>query len=110
MSIYATLFKVSKGAAPEVEYLDGETIMNSSRVVARARWAHNSENILETPAVNGFTRFVIPFEYTEELNFSEYDYRLTIVCSSSKDGNLYEGAVGSRLTIDEFEIICDPIK
>lgn len=110
MSIYATLFKVRKGAAPTEEYLDGETIMNSSRVVGRARWAYNSENIQETPAPNGFTRFVIPFEYTEELNFYENDYRLTIVCSSSKNGDLYEGAVGSKLTVDEFEIICDPIK
>lgn len=110
MSIYATLFKVTKGAAPNEEYLDGETIMNSSRVVASARWAHNSDKIQETPALNGFTRFVIPFEYSEELNFEENDYRLTIVASSSKDGNLYEGAAGSQLTIDEFEIICDPIK
>ncbi|WP_255412471.1 PCMD domain-containing protein [Dysgonomonas sp. Marseille-P4361] len=110
MSIYATLFKVSKGAAPTEQYLDGETIMNSSRVVGRATWSANSENILETDAENGFTRFVIPFEYTEDLNFEENDYRLTIVSSSSKGGDFYEGAVGSRLIIDEFEIICDPIK
>lgn len=110
MSIYATLFRVSKGAPITEEYLDGETIMNSSRVVAKAAWTYDSEKITETPAKNGFTRFVIPFEYFEELNFDENDYRLTIVCSSSKDGNFYEGAVGSKLTIDEFEIICEPIK
>lgn len=110
MSLYAAIFKVTKGAKPSEEYLDGETIMNSSRVVGRATWSHTSKDVMETPAVNGFTRFVIPFKYTEELDFKENDYRLTIVCSSSKDGNLYEGAIGSKLIIDEFEIICDPIK
>lgn len=108
-SMYAAIFRVTKGAEPKNEYLDGETILTSERVVARAEWDPTSTKMVERAAVNGFTEFYIPFEYTGTLNYDEYDYRLTIVCSSSKDGNLYEGAVGSTLVVDELEITCDPI-
>ncbi|MDR2949292.1 MAG: PCMD domain-containing protein [Prevotella sp.] len=110
MSMYATLFKVTKGAPANEEFLDGETIMTSDRVVATARWALNSKDVQETPAINGFTKFSIPFKYNEGLDFNKNDYRLTIVLSSSKDGNEYQGAVGSTLIADDLEIICDPIK
>jgi hypothetical protein len=109
MSMYATLFKVTKGASADAEYLDGETIMTSDRVVATAKWALEAKDMVETPAVNGFTRFSIPFKYTEDLNFDANDYRLTIVLASSKDGNEYQGAVGSKLVVDNLEIICDKI-
>ncbi|MBD8388489.1 PCMD domain-containing protein [Dysgonomonas sp. BGC7] len=110
MSMYAALFKVTKGAVPDKEFLDGETILTSDRVIARAEWHHDSPNVTEKGGPNGFTEFVIPFKYTGVLDYEHYDYRITIVCSSSKDGNLYEGAVGSTLIVDELEIICDPIK
>ncbi|MDR0824573.1 MAG: PCMD domain-containing protein [Prevotella sp.] len=110
MSMYATLFKVTKGASADAEYLDGETILTSDRVVATAKWALDAKDMVETPAINGFTRFSIPFKYKEDLNFAANDYRLTIVFSSSKDGNEYQGAVGSKLIVDNVEIICDKIK
>ncbi|MDU1889386.1 MAG: PCMD domain-containing protein [Dysgonomonas sp.] len=112
MSMYAALFRVTKGAAPNKEYLDGETILTSDRVVARAEWRPDNKNMTEIKVENGFTQFSIPFKYYPEnleLDYENNDYRLTIVCSSSKDGNLYIGAVGSNLTVDELEVVCDPI-
>lgn len=109
-SMYAAIFRVTKGAAPNKEYLDGETILTSERVVARAEWNTESADMIEKPAINGFTEFAIPFKYTGVLDYDTYDYRLTIVCSSSKDGNLYEGAVGSTLVVDELEVVCDSIE
>lgn len=109
MSVYAAIFRVTKGAPADKEYLDGSTILTSERVVARAEWVPGGEGIIEKPAINGFTEFSIPFKYTNSLNYDQYDYRLTLVCSSSKDGNLYVGAVGSELIVDEFEIVCEPI-
>ncbi|NDV93336.1 hypothetical protein D0T84_00180 [Dysgonomonas sp. 521] len=109
LSMYATLFKVTKGAAANEEYLDGETIITSDRVVCTARWALKAKDMVETPAINGFTKFSIPFKYTESLDFTKNDYRLTIVLSSSKDGNEYQGAVGSKLVVDDLEVICDPV-
>lgn len=110
MSMYAVIFKVTKGAAADKEFLDGETILTSDRVVGRAEWKENGPTITFSEGPNGFTKFSIPFVYTEALDFEENDYRLTIVCSSSKDGNEYMGAVGSTLIVDDLEIICDKIK
>lgn len=110
MSIYAAIFSVTKGAAPNKEFLDGESILTSDRVVARAEWAVDAEGMVETEAINGFTAFDIPFNYSGILDYDKYDYRLTIVCSSSKDGNLYQGAAGSTLIVDDLEIVCEPIE
>lgn len=104
MSMYAAIFKVTKGAAPHKEFLDGETILTSERVIARAEWSPEAEGMIEKAAINGFTEFSIPFKYTEDMDYTLYDYRLTIVCSSSKDGNLYQGAVGSTLIVDDLAI------
>jgi hypothetical protein len=110
LSMYATIFRVTKGAQAGEEYLDGETIFTSDRVVATAGWSHTSEDVVETPAINDFIHFTIPFRYKENLDFNKYDYRLTIVLASSKDGNEYQGAVGSTLIVDDLEVVCDPIK
>lgn len=109
MSMYAALFRVTKGAAPDKEFLDGESILISENVVARAEWRPDAKGLIENEAINGFVEFSIPFTYTGPLDYDLYDYRLTIVCSSSKDGNLYEGAVGSTLIVDDLEIVCEPI-
>lgn len=109
MSMYAALFKVNRGTAPDVGFLDGESILTSDQVVARAEWDPANEKMTEQQAINGFTEFSIPFKYTEELDYELYDYRLTIVCTSSKDGNLYQGAVGSTLIVDDLEIVNEPV-
>lgn len=109
LSMYAAIFRVTKGAPANEEFLDGETIMTSDRVVGLARWAFDSKDITEKTVENGFTQFSIPFKYTKSLDFTQYDYRLTIVLSSSKDGNEYQGAAGSKLVVDNIEVVCDPI-
>lgn len=108
MSMYAAIFWVEKGTAPSQGYLDGETILTSKQVVARAEWSPEAEGMIEKEAINGYTEFSIPFLYTDTIDYKKYDYRLTIVCSSSKDGNLYQGAVGSTLLVDDLSIACDP--
>lgn len=108
MSMYAAIFWVEKGTPPGEGSLDGETILNSKQVVARAEWSPEAEGMIESEAINGFTEFSIPFVYTDIIDYKKYDYRLTIVCSSSKDGNLYQGAVGSSLIVDDLAIACDP--
>jgi hypothetical protein len=110
LSMYATLFRVQKGTPAGEGYLDGETIFTSDRVVATARWSHTSEDVVEIPAINDFIHFTIPFRYKENPDFNKYDYRLAIVLASSKDGNEYQGAAGSTLTVDNLEIVCDPIQ
>lgn len=109
-SMYAAIFKVTKGAAADKENLDGESINTSDKVIGRAEWIANDSSITTIEAVNGFTEFSIPFVYTEDINFSENDYRLTIVCASSSEGDFYMGSIGSTLIVDDLEILCDPVK
>ena len=53
-----------------------------------------------------WTTFELPFN---NLDGKSYDmsksYKLAIVCSSSKDGAAFKGAVNSTLIIDELEVI-----
>lgn len=107
MSMYAAIFKVPKGREGDDMYLDGRTIMTSTNVIARAEWTAGGDGIIETPAINGYKHFSIPFVYTEAFDYVNYNYKLTMVFSSSKDGNLYEGAIGSKLYVDEVEIMVE---
>lgn len=107
MSMYAAIFRVAEGTALKDIPLDGETILTSERVVARAEW---KPGIAEHEVANGFREFSIPFVYNQTLDYDKYTYQITIVCSSSKDGNLWEGAIGSSLLVDDLEIVCEPIE
>lgn len=105
-SMYAVLFRVTKGQSDN-EYLDGITIMDSQKIVARADWLPETANTTDTPAEKGFKKFTIPFKYKEGvvLDYRNYDYKITILFASSKDGNEYKGSVGSTLIVDNVRII-----
>ena len=98
-SIYAVVYEVD---ATNVKPLNGEDIMTSDRIVLLA----NLENPAET---SKWQQFNIPFELVNGKNFdygklANDEYAIAIVASSSKDGDLFEGAVGSTLFIDEFKL------
>ena len=62
-------------------------------------------------ASSPWAEFDVPFEYTageppESLLFKGA-YNLTFVCSSSRNGAKFEGAVGSTLIIDDVTIVID---
>lgn len=101
-SIYAVLYKVTKGEKGQTEYLDGVNILSSDKTVAVAIWEDSSEK-------SEYTYFSAPFVYSEPLNYTAYDYKLALVFSSSKDGDRYEGAIGSTLIVDDVEVICEEI-
>ncbi|WP_160711160.1 PCMD domain-containing protein [Chitinophaga solisilvae] len=89
-SLYAVLYTGTKR-------LDATNIHTSDRVIARATLADGT-------AKAGWTSFDIPFVYTRKAVAGE-QYMLAIVASSSKNGDSYEGAVGSRLVLDSLEIV-----
>lgn len=93
-SIYSVLYKITKGSK---ETLDGNNIMTSDKVIATAILADGTEKL-------NFTKFDIPFTYREVPNYDKYDYKLAVVFASSKNGDFYEGAIGSKLTIDDVEV------
>lgn len=99
-AIYSVLYEVD----PEnVETLDGANILSSDRIVMVAE--------LENPGEpDEWTEFKIPYKTKNGKVFDiekmqRGEYAITVVASSSKDGALFEGAVGSTLYVDEIEII-----
>jgi hypothetical protein len=50
----------------------------------------------------------LPFKYTAKVNDADVanlDYSIAIVMSSSKYGDNFIGAVGSKLTVDDLKIV-----
>lgn len=95
--IIAVLFEVENAD----DHLDGNNLMDESKHVMRAIVGGN-DYISDT---NGeWKTFEIPFE-----KIGAYDpakqYKLAIVCQSSKDGADFKGAENSTLIVDELEVI-----
>ena len=97
-SIMAVLYEAVDSEGKEV-ILTGHDIASSEYRVAVA--------VLEDGGAKAeWTTFELPFN---NLDGKSYDmsksYKLAIVCSSSKDGAAFKGAVNSTLIIDELEVI-----
>ena len=85
--------------------LNGNDILTSENIVALAKLP----DIDNTPE---WTNFNIEFQYSKDIDenkMKSYGYSLAIVCSSSVNGDKFEGAVGSTLWIDKFTIKCEKI-
>lgn len=107
-AFYSLLYKVKKGNTSN-EWIDGTMIHDDKRIIARAEWKKETSSSTDSKAEKGYTNFIIPFEYTEEIDYSKYDYKLVILFSSSKDGDLYRGGIGSTLLVDDVDIVCEKI-
>ena len=82
---------------------DGSNVKTSPRVVMLAELDNPGEP-------TEWTHFSIPFRLMPGKAFSEErmlrdGYAITVVASSSKEGDFFAGAVGSTLFIDEFFIV-----
>jgi hypothetical protein len=98
-AIQAVLYEAHYDDKGEEIPLTGHDINSSDYRVAVARLADGS-------AKSTYTKFEIPFEYLEGKSYDPAkEYRLAIVCSSSKEGDFFKGAGGSTLYIDELNVI-----
>jgi hypothetical protein len=98
--VYAVLYEVDPA---KFVPLNGDDVLTSNRIVSVAR-LENPEEPKE------WTKFELPFVMKEGKTFDRErmnndGYAITIVASSSRDGQVFEGAIGSELFIDELEIV-----
>jgi len=98
LAIYAVLFETGDG----VEYLDGTNSLTSDRIVLLAQL----KNAKET---DDWTQFSVSFEPVADRTIDSEKlkngkYSLAIIMSSSKDGAIFNGAVGSTLYVDELKL------
>lgn len=97
--IYAVIFKSS----PQKPYLNGSNVLTDPTVVAIAQLPSGAT----TPGTN-YRTFDLPFNYKSEIDENDlagYRYKISIIFSSSKNGATFEGAVGSKLYVDNVKIV-----
>ena len=105
-SIQAVFFEVTPG----MEMLDGSNLASEDNpnIIATAR-------LITGEPTEEWTKFSIPFvtrsgKYLDKDKLREGGYSITIVCSSSVDGDYFSGAIGSKLQIDEMSLVCDDVE
>ena len=114
-AVYAIVFDNVK--AKELyngkNYLDGSTILSSAAEVGRAILVDNDKYGTPTDEAGNPDKWIekcLTFEYPnglDETKLKNYEYSLAIVFSSSYYGAEFQGAVGSKLWIDEVELVCE---
>ncbi len=89
----------------KVKHLNGFNIRTSPNIVGMAEIADGSSTQGE-----GYHVFDISFRYDKVVDpelLAKGRYNLALVFSSSNRGDVYDGAPGSELLIDDVEIICE---
>lgn len=98
----AVLYKTDKN----VSHLNGYTIKDSPNIVARAEMTDGGGDT----AGDGYVEFDMEFIYTQPVDtdiLARGGYNLAVIFSASRNGDTYDGAVGSVLYVDNVKIICD---
>lgn len=101
--IQAVLYRAGNG----VSHLNGFTIKDSPAIVARAELAETAAG--DTPG-DSFADFDLGFVYSADIDptlLRAGGYNLAVIFSSSRNGDIYDGAPESVLIIDEVDIICE---
>lgn len=102
-SIVAVLFDADElKSRTKVDYLDGTNLLTDKSIVATALLYDG-----EAAAAKDFKAFDIPFKYVkapEVEGFAGGKYKLAIVLSASKNGDIFQGAVGSVLLVDDIKV------
>jgi hypothetical protein len=110
--IYAVLYEsVLDGKGNELK-LNGSNVQTAPNIVSIAIMNENTANSLIVNDIDADEyRFIeIPFIYRQSFDPQKQaagKYYFTVVFSSSAKGDLFEGAVGSALCIDEVEIVTE---
>lgn len=102
-NIYAVFFEVT----PDMQWLDGTNVMaeDNHNIIAVAE--------IESPVPSQeWKSFNIPFKFREGRHIDPSKlaagaYSITIVMSSSRKGDFFEGAVGSTLYVDDLILNCE---
>lgn len=103
--IYCVYYKNTDEAGNMIQ-LDGANVLSSPNIVGIARINPNDIDCTGTE----WKTFDLPIVYTQEVtskDVSENCYSLVICFSSSVDGAVFQGAIGSTLWIDNVTLECE---
>lgn len=99
-SIYSVLYKREFNDKNEEILLDGSNVLTSPRIVRKAV-------VQDLPATDEWKRFEMFYEGDAQVTKEDLEarkYNLAFVVASSYMGDLFEGAIGSTLWVDEIDI------
>lgn len=100
-AVYAVFYR-NHDARGNAVTLYGDDVKTSPQIVAIA-------DMGTVRPTDKWTEFRLLFNYTSEVDYdllAGRGYSLAIVFSSSKEGDRFEGAIGSELCIDKVRVIC----
>ena len=107
--IYAVLYEPTTKADGTIERLNGTNVTTAENIISIARLNPADIFVYRIDEPTDYRQLSIPFVAKKAIDAEKLrsgSYFLTIVFSSSAKGDLFEGAVGSTLCIDEVQIIC----
>lgn len=100
-AIYCVLYKNTDINGNNI-VLTGEDVLTNPNIVAVARY-------LDIPATDEWKAFNLKFDFSgDEIDqklLEAHGYSLAMVFSASENGDLFEGAIGSTLCVDEVKIL-----
>ena len=99
--IYSVLYRNHDDKGQPV-VLYGDNVLTSELIVRKARI-----DVVKT--TNDWCYFEIPYERLGDIDeqlLRERGYNLALVFAASRNGDMFEGAIGSTLYIDKVRIIC----
>jgi len=107
--VYSVLYEPVKKPDGTIERLNGTNVTTAENILSIAQV--NPANIVYSDNIETeeYRQLSIPFVARKTIDPEKLrngTYFLTIVFSSSAKGDLFEGAVGSTLYIDEVQLIC----
>lgn len=102
--IYAIFYETDE----RVKTLDGTNAFTSPNLISVARIGNAKET-------DGWTEFHIPFvprpgKFIDKDKLLAGKYNISIVFSSSLEGDRFNGAIGSTLLVDEVELLYHPVE
>lgn len=117
--IYAVVYEVDLTPGAKFTPLNGDNVLTSDRIVMMARIDNPQEaegTVSDGVSAESLARatewvhFSEPFRLMDGKTFDtekleQNGYAITVVCTSSREGATFEGAVGSTLFVDELQII-----
>lgn len=115
--IYFVFFRNEDEQGNKVQ-LDGNDVLTNPHIVGYGRLPHNlnpdGTDLLSGSPIHGITtewkEFVIPMEYHSELDetiLENKGYSIVISFASSWQGGEFKGAIGSKLFLDNVQLICE---
>lgn len=100
-SIYAVFYR-NHDAQGNPVMLFGDDVQTNPNIVALAK-------VADIHATTQWTPFEVEFNYLSDVDLQlleDYGYNLTLVFSSSVDGDIFEGAIDSEMYVDKVRVIC----